>query len=85
MRRGTSPDLYIKVLVKIFVKLPIGPPLMMCYLLVYALIVSPNATRLKMVLFLPPLISTPMLAADGARLSWYTALRLARVREVSTS
>jgi hypothetical protein len=37
-----------------------------------------------MVSFLPPLISTPMPAA-GARLSWYKALRLARVREVSAS
>jgi ABC-2 type transport system permease protein len=43
-----------------FVTLPIGLPLLIGYLLVYAAIASPNATWLKVISFFPPLTATLM-------------------------
>lgn len=55
-----------------FVTLPIGMPLLIGYLLVYAAIASPNATWLKVASFLPPLTATLMPARIAlGHIAWW--------------
>jgi ABC-2 type transport system permease protein len=58
-----------------FVSVPIGMPLLIGYLLVYAAVASPNATWLKVASFFPPLTATLMPARIAlGHVAWWEFL-----------